>query len=106
MDMFPELNRLSPVASGRDEIEEGVDPVVPKTGVTLDARLFRENIVVLALEIAHDFLEANIQSLATRAGVDGGGLTQTRCQCYLQIQVCPRSSNQCERRPLRVLQVR
>ena len=32
-------------------------PVVPETRVTLDTRLFRENIVVLAFKVANNLLE-------------------------------------------------
>jgi hypothetical protein len=34
-----------------------MDAVVAEAWVTLDARLLREDVVVLALEVAHDFLE-------------------------------------------------
>ena len=45
------------MTSGRDEVEEGMHPVVPETRVTLDTRLFRENIVVLAFKVANNLLE-------------------------------------------------
>jgi hypothetical protein len=31
-----------------DKIEECVDTIIPKAGIALDARLLRENVVVLA----------------------------------------------------------
>lgn len=47
-----------PVASGGNEVEHGVDTVVPESGVTLDTRLLGQNIVILSLEIANDLREA------------------------------------------------
>ena len=46
------------MAGGRDEVEESMHPVVPETRVTLDSRLFSENIVILAFKVADDLLEA------------------------------------------------
>jgi hypothetical protein len=46
------------VSSGRDKVEKGVDTIVPETGVTLDARFFGQNVVVLTLEVANYFLKA------------------------------------------------
>jgi hypothetical protein len=46
------------VARGRDEVEQRVHTVVAEARVALDARLLSENVVVLALEEADDFLEA------------------------------------------------
>ena len=46
------------MTSGCDEIEHGVDTIVAETGVTLDARFLCENVVVLALNIASNLLEA------------------------------------------------
>ena len=40
-----------------DEVEQSVNSVVPEARVTLDTRLLRENVVVLALEVAHNLLE-------------------------------------------------
>ena len=45
------------MASRGDEVEESVHSVVPEAGVTLDTRLFSENVIVLAFEIANNFLE-------------------------------------------------
>ena len=41
-----------------DKVEEGVHSVVAEAWVTLDTRLFGENVVVLPLEVANDLLEA------------------------------------------------
>ena len=41
-----------------------MDTVVPKTWVTLDAGLFSENVVVLALKMANDFGETRSKILA------------------------------------------
>lgn len=46
------------MTSGRDEIEHGVDTIVAEAGVTLDARFLGENVVVLALNIPSNLLEA------------------------------------------------
>ena len=46
------------MARRRDEIEESVHSVVAEARVTLDTALLGQNIVVLALEVAHDLLEA------------------------------------------------
>ena len=45
------------MTSGRDEVEEGMHPVVPETRVTLNTRLFREDVVVLAFKVANNLLE-------------------------------------------------
>ena len=49
------------VAGGRDEVQERVHPVVAETRVTLDTGLLGENIVVLALEVTNDLLEAGAE---------------------------------------------
>lgn len=46
------------MSGGRDEVEQGVDPVVSEAGITLDSRLFSEDIVVLTLKVTNDLLEA------------------------------------------------
>lgn len=43
------------VASGSDKVEKGVDPVVAEARITLDTRLFSQNIIVLTLDVASDF---------------------------------------------------
>lgn len=48
------------MTGGRDEVEERVDTVVSEPGVTLDPRFLGKNIVVLALEVADNLLEADI----------------------------------------------
>ena len=45
------------MASRRDKVQEGVNPVVSEARVTLDTRLLSENVIVLAFEIANNFLE-------------------------------------------------
>ena len=59
------------MSSGRDEVEKSVNTVVPEAGVTLNARLLREDVVVLALEVANNLLEsgAYVQVGATRSDV-------------------------------------
>jgi len=46
------------VAGGCDEIKEHVDTVVSEAGVTLNSRLLRKNIIILALEVADNLAEA------------------------------------------------
>ena len=46
------------MASGRNKVEQGVDTIVSEAGVTPDARLFSENIIVLTLQVADNLLEA------------------------------------------------
>ena len=48
------------MSGGWDEVEEGVHPVVAEAGVTLDTRLLGKNVVVLALKVANDLLEAAV----------------------------------------------
>jgi hypothetical protein len=45
------------VTGGWDEVEKGMNTVVPETRVTLDTGLFGQDVVVLALEVADNFLE-------------------------------------------------
>ena len=52
------------MAGGCDEIEERMYAVVSKARVTLDARLFCEDVVVLTLEVSHDFREAGHSSIS------------------------------------------
>jgi hypothetical protein len=47
-----------PVSRRADEVEKGVDTVVPEAGITLDTRFFSQDVVVLTLEVANYFLEA------------------------------------------------
>lgn len=46
------------MASRRDEVEHGVDTVVPETGVALDTGLLGENIIVLSLKVTDNLGEA------------------------------------------------
>jgi hypothetical protein len=48
----------SALVTGRgDEIQQRMHPIVPEPRVTLDPRLLRQNVVVLALQVVHDLLE-------------------------------------------------
>lgn len=75
--------------SGRDEIEQGMYPVVAEAWVTLDSRLLGQNVVVLAFEVVHDFLEADNKFIGAERLCAKQELTSARCQYYLQIQACP-----------------
>ena len=46
------------MACGCDEVQQHVHTVVPEAGITLDARLLGENVVVLPLEEADNLREA------------------------------------------------
>lgn len=46
------------MAGRRDEVQQGVHSVIPESRVTLDAGLLSQNVIVLTLEVADDFLEA------------------------------------------------
>lgn len=48
----------SRVAGRRDEVEERMDTVVAEARITLDTRLLGEDVIVLALDVANDLLEA------------------------------------------------
>lgn len=57
------------MSGGGDEVEKDVDAIVAETRVTLDARLFGQNVIVLALEVADDFGKAGlIVNLVAEAG--------------------------------------
>ena len=43
-----------------DEVEQAVNTVVPKPGVTLDTRLLGQNVIILAFEMTHDLLETTM----------------------------------------------
>lgn len=51
-----------PVTGGCDEVEHGMNAVVPETRVTLDTRLLGQNIVVLPLEEANNLRKAGVRS--------------------------------------------
>jgi hypothetical protein len=63
-----------PVAGRGDEIEKRVDTVVSEAGITLDTRLFRQDVIVLALEISDNLGEARlVVYLITETGsIDDG----------------------------------
>ena len=42
-----------------DEVQEDMNPVVPEARVTLNARLFGQDIVILSLKVSDNFLETN-----------------------------------------------
>jgi len=55
------------MASGWDKVKQGVHSSVPEPGITLDTRLFSQNVVVLTLKLANDFLEPESE-IRTRSG--------------------------------------
>jgi hypothetical protein len=62
------------MASWGNEVEKSVNTVVPESGVTLDSRLFGENIIILAFEVSNNLWEAGlIIDLISESGcVDDG----------------------------------
>lgn len=42
----------------RDEVKQGMNTIVPESRITLDTRFLCQDIIVLMLEVAHDFREA------------------------------------------------
>jgi hypothetical protein len=42
------------MTSRGDEVEHGMNTVVPETGVTLDTRFLRQNVIVLPFEVSND----------------------------------------------------
>lgn len=46
------------MAGGGDKVEHGVDSIIPEAGVTLDARLLGQDVIVLPLEVADNFRKA------------------------------------------------
>lgn len=51
------------MAGWGDEVKEDVDTVVAESGVTLDAGLFCEDVVVLSLKVTNYFREAAFVSM-------------------------------------------
>lgn len=49
-----------PMTSRGDEVKHSVNTVVSKSRVTLDSRLFSQNVIVLALEVAQNFGKARV----------------------------------------------
>lgn len=56
------------MASRRDKIEQGVNPVVPEARVALDARLFCQDIIVLTFKVPNNLLEAAARITEMRYG--------------------------------------
>lgn len=76
------------MAGRGDEVEHGVDTIVPEAGVTLDARLLRKNVIVLPFEIANNLGEAGfIVDLVTEAGGVDNGKGDTR-PFLVQLKLC------------------
>lgn len=46
------------MAGGGDEVEHGVDTIVPETRVTLDTRFLGKDIVILPLQVSNDLRKA------------------------------------------------
>ena len=46
------------MASWRNEVEQGVNSIIPESWVTLDTRLFRQDVIVLSLKVGCNLREA------------------------------------------------
>lgn len=76
------------MAGRGDEVEHGVDTVVPETGVTLNARLLGENIIVLPFEVANNLGEAGLViDLVTEARCVDDGKGNAR-PLFIQLKLC------------------
>lgn len=42
------------MTGGGDEVEHSVDTIVPEAGITLDARLLGQDVIVLSLKVSDD----------------------------------------------------
>src|SRR5205085_7835708 len=49
-----------PMTGRSDEVEKGVDSVIPESGVSLNPGLFSEDIVVLSFQVTGDFGETGL----------------------------------------------
>lgn len=75
------------MACGRDEVKQGVDAVVPEARVTLDAGLLAEDVVVFALEVAQNFLEAARRNISKEAA--GGRSLATHANSLSMLSLKP-----------------
>ena len=50
------------MAGWGNEIEKRVDTIIPEAGITLNARFFRKNIIILAFQVTNNFLETDIEA--------------------------------------------
>lgn len=62
--------RYAPVAGRCDEVEHGMDTVVPEARVTLDTRLLCQNVVILPLEEADNLRETGAYRVSADVGLE------------------------------------
>ena len=75
------------MTSGCDEVEECVYAIVSEARVTLDARLFCEDVIVLTLEVSHDFREARQSTISDcEISISPDGHTWLHCRSDRQSQ--------------------
>lgn len=62
------------MASGSNEVEEGMNSVVPETRVSFDSRFFGKNVIILPFEIANNLAKGSfvIDLVSEARGVDNG----------------------------------
>jgi hypothetical protein len=60
------------MTSGGNEVQKGMNSIIPETRVTLDTRLFRQDIIILAFKMTNDLLETvKTPSLMKRSDKSG-----------------------------------
>lgn len=103
-DLFNMRNLNIRVSRGWDEVQQCVHPVIPESRITLDTRLFRQDVVVLALEISNYLLEPiRDVKMTCKAKRKLQRLTHARCRCCPQSQGCRRWSRRCAYHPPPIL---
>jgi hypothetical protein len=80
-----------------DEIQKGVNPIVPETRITLNTGLLCQDIIVLAFKIANNLLETENSKFDGELSRGRKKLTQIRCQCCHQNRGYQQWSERCER---------
>ena len=48
------------MASRCDKVEQGMDTIIPESGVTLDTRFFRKDVIILTLKMSNNLREAMV----------------------------------------------
>lgn len=46
------------MASRSDKVEQGMNTIIPESGVTLDTRFFCKDVIILTLKMSNDLREA------------------------------------------------
>jgi len=60
----PKLDAWSLRVPGRlDKVEQSVNSIIPESGVSLDPRLFSQDIIILSLKICSNLLETDVSTI-------------------------------------------